>query len=292
MNWNEIPSLNALRAFEAAARLGSYSDAARELNVTHAAIAQHVRHLEDHFGTTLMQRNGRQMDVTPNGAELANGLGKAFQQIAASTHKLSKRAEKATLRITTTPAFATLWLMPRVGLFWQDHPDIEIEIIPTDKVVDIRAEEIDLAIRYGKGKWPGLDADHLMPAGYVAVAHPDYPFKDGDDIRDHKLFTYGTSQSEAVKWLGSQGFDLKEEDFTFVPDAQLVRQAALSKRGVAIVTTPVVADDIEKGVLRTVTTKISEEHAYYILSRPNVVNKNRDLFKNWLLRERKKALAI
>ena len=294
MEWSSIPSLSALRAFEAAARLGSYSEAARSLNVTHAAIAQHVRHLEDHFGASLMTRNGRAMEVTPEGAELANSLGLAFQKIAEATDRLLKKTDTAALRITTTPAFASLWLMPRIGLFWQANPEIDLEIIPTDKLIDIRADNIDIAIRYGGGSWPGLQADHLMQAGYVAVAHPDYASNATtiSDLKKHKLFTYGTSHKEAVQWLGSQGFQLDPDDFTFLPDAQLVRQAALSKRGIAILTTPAVADDIAKGELCNVMEKISEEHAYYVLTLPQVIHRRRDVFKSWILRESQKSKEL
>jgi len=283
MDWSNIPSLNALRAFEAAARLGTYSQAARELNVTHAAIAQHVRHLEDYFGQSLMFRNGRQMDVTPEGAELCLTLGKAFGQIENASQKLLHQSKSAPVRITTTTAFASIWLMPRVGQFWQDHPEIELEIIPTEKLLDIRADNIDIAIRYGTGNWPGLEARKLMPAGYMAVAHPDYEIDENANLTDHKLFTYGTGHAEVVQWIRSQGFDLDGDDFTFLPDVLLVRQAALAKRGIAIMTTPAVADDVRDGMLRIVSDQSSEDYAYYVVSRPNVANKSRDVFIKWLV---------
>ncbi|MEO1562251.1 MAG: LysR substrate-binding domain-containing protein [Pseudomonadota bacterium] len=283
MNWASIPSLSALRAFEAAARLGSYSGAAKELNVTHAAVAQHVRSLEEFYGISLLFRAGRKMEVTAEGAELGNALGKAFKQIEGANDRLLRRSENAPLRVATTASFATFWLMPRIGLFWQEHPEIELEILPSDKVIDLFDEDVDIAIRYGKGKWPGLVSKPLIKAGYVAVAHPDYDAS--GSLLDHKLFTYGTINQEAVKWIQAQGLDLTEDKLTFVHEVQLARQAALSKRGIAILTRPVVLDDIAQGRLVNVSEHANEEFAYHILIKPNVVNPKRDVFQKWLLKE-------
>ncbi|MEM0977343.1 MAG: LysR family transcriptional regulator [Pseudomonadota bacterium] len=284
MNWSDIPSLSALRAFEAAARLGTYSEAARELNVTHAAIAQHVRSLEDFYGLSLMVRAGRKMNVTAEGAELCNGLGRAFTQVQTVNEKLMRRHENAPLRVATTPSFATFWLMPRIGLFWQEHPDIELEILPSEKVIDLFEEDVDIAIRYGKGNWPGLLATPLVRAGYVAVAHPDYDAS--GSLLDHQLFTYGTSHKEAVDWIRAQGLELTSDSVNFVPDVELARQAALSKRGISILTRPVAMDDIETGRLISVSEHANEKYAYFMLTKPRVTNPKRDIFKRWLLRQR------
>lgn len=174
MKWHDIPSLAALRAFETAARHGSFSAAARDLNVTHAAIGQHVRALENHFGQSLMQRVGRGMAVTPDGRLLADRLSDAFGMIASATHDLLDQSKSRAIRVALTPSFASDWLMPRIGAFWDAHPDIEIELLPAGKLVDLRRDNVDVAIRYGKGGWAGSKSTKLMPAGHVAVATKSY----------------------------------------------------------------------------------------------------------------------
>jgi len=135
-NWHEIPSLPALRAFEAAARHGSFSAAARDLNVTHAAIGQHVRALEDYYGQSLMHREGRGMTTTAEGHRLATALTEAFDQIASASADLMRQTAARALRVAVTPSFAANWLMPRIGHFWETHPEIELEIIPSMALVE------------------------------------------------------------------------------------------------------------------------------------------------------------
>ena len=149
MDWRDIPSLAALRGFEAAVREGSFSAAARELNVTHAAIAQHVRSLETHVGQPLLTRAGRRMVPTEAGARLATDLNDGFGQIIAGVRRLSEDADKRPIQITCTPNFAENWLMPRLIEFWGKHPDITLSVTPDNNIVDLRRDGYDVAIRYG-----------------------------------------------------------------------------------------------------------------------------------------------
>ena len=172
MNWRDVPSLAALRAFNAAARAGSFSQAARELNVTHAAIAQHVRAVEAELGMSLLVRQGRGVVLTEAGARLADSLADGFGQIIAGVKAVRADVDSRPLSITATHNFVESLLMPRISQFWAKHPEIALSIVPSNKLVDLRRDGFDLGIRYGDGQWPGLETTHLLAADYTVVAAP------------------------------------------------------------------------------------------------------------------------
>ena len=288
LDWRDIPSLSALRAFEAAARLGSYSAAARELNVTHAAIAQHVRALEDRFATPLMLRKGRAMAATADGHALATALNEGFGTIAAACRDLADRDKARPLRIAVTPSFAAHWLMPRLGAFWCEHPDIQLEILPSITLVDLRAEGIDVAIRYGHGGWPGVTSEPLMSAGHTAVAAPDYL---GDyrpdclaDLACHTWLLDG-SQREEVVWARANGIDLASVPIRNFASDLLLREAIRAGIGIGILPAPSVADDIATGRLIELCREEDSALAYHLLTRPGQVSAKRDTFLRWIRSE-------
>lgn len=290
MDWHNIPSLMALRAFEAAARHGSFSAAARDLNVTHAAIGQHVRTLEDHFGQSLMQREGRGMSVTADGRMLADRLSEAFGLIGAAAHDLLDKSNVRAIRVAITPSFASDWLMPRIGGFWDAHPDIEIELLPAGKLVDLRRDNVDVAIRYGKGGWSGVKTTKLMPAGHVVVATKGYLkgrkidcFEDLKGVR----WLMAKSQSEEQFWLAANGMDLADENVTRFPTGQLTREAARSGLGVTVMTAPIAAPQIASGRLVALCAEEGSIAAYHILTRPEIISPQRDTFVKWLKSEAK-----
>ena len=288
MNWNGIPSLAALRAFEAAARHSSFSAAARDLNVTHAAIGQHVRALEDHFSLSLMQRDGRGMSVTPDGQKLADALSEAFGLIASASVDLLDRSSTRAIRVALTPSFAANWLMQRIGTFWADHPEIELELLPSMQIIDMRRDNIDVAIRYGKGGWPGVQSEPLMPAGHVAVAAPSY--LDGrtvsclGDLKGAR-WLLDTFRPEEKVWIAENGVDLNEENVTFFSTEQLTRDAVISGLGVTVLPAPIAATHIKRGALVELCVEQDSDAAYHILTRPDVVSPARDVFIRWLKSE-------
>lgn len=288
MDWRDIPSLNALRAFEAAARHGTLSAAARELNVTHAAIAQNLRTLEAHFGLPLMLRSGRGMALTPDGQTLALSLGDAFAQIGSATRDLLDRTKVRPLRVAVTPSFAANWLMPRIGAFWEKHPEIEVELIPGMGLVDMRADNIDIAIRYGKGGWPGVTSTKLMPAGHVAVAAPSYlkgrKITCLADLKGAHWLMDG-ARSEERFWMAENGIDLADEKVTVFPTGQLSREAARAGLGVTVLPAPIAAPHITSGVFITLCAEENSATAYHILTRAEVVSAARDQFVKWLKSE-------
>ena len=159
-----LPSLNALKAFEAAARLESFTEAAAELFVTHAAISRHVRDLEEWLGTQLFIRTGRGVDLTEAGRRFATRLTPLFDQIADATREAAAVGEVRELKVTVEPAIASRWLVPRLGRFNDLHPDIELSIDPTTELADFRFGNVDVGIRYGAGGWPDVEAVKLTDA--------------------------------------------------------------------------------------------------------------------------------
>ncbi|MGL4321134.1 MAG: LysR family transcriptional regulator, partial [Paracoccaceae bacterium] len=167
VDWAAFPSLTSLRAFEAVARLRSFSGAARALNVTHAAVAQQVRALEAHLGLALVNKAGRGLALTREGEALAATLTEGFRVIAKGLATLADRGREASVHISLTSGFAAQWLMPRLRGFWTAHPDIALTMHPDPNVVDLARDGMDVAIRYGMGNWPGVEAEYLTSARMV-----------------------------------------------------------------------------------------------------------------------------
>ena len=287
---SDLPSLSALRAFETAARLTSYSAAARELNVTHAAIAQHVRKLERIYQCSLMQRAGQTMQPTPEGLELADGLAAGFAAISQASQRLMERSAEQPLSLTTTASFAEHWLLPRLAGFWRDHPDIPLSLSTENDVADLRRGGFGLAIRYGHGTWPGVESRFLAPADTVIVGTPDLlaglqtPVK---DIRALQAFPwiYDPSYPDYMYWCESLGLQRKGLRIQGFPGSTLTLKAGRSGLGLVVCPRAVVSDDLERGDLQLAFRSTDDALAYYIVTLPDVISPARDTFVKWLVRQ-------
>ncbi|MDW4498098.1 LysR family transcriptional regulator [Sulfitobacter sp. D35] len=288
MPLNALPSLAALRAFEAAARNRSYSAAARELNVTHAAIAQHVRTLEDHFGAELMRREGQGMAVTDVARDFADNLSDGFARIAGAARDLAERDAVRPLRVALTPSFAGNWLMPRIGRFWEAHPEIAVEFSPGAELVDLRRDGFDLAIRYGHGTWTGVETERLVSAGHAVVAAPELAhrlkIRALEDIRDAHLLMEAGRDEEKI-WARANGLDLDALRVTELDNLMMVYQAILAGQGISILPWALVERDVAAGRLVVLCEAAKTELAYYILTRPGRVSPRVRQFVRWLKRQ-------
>jgi LysR family glycine cleavage system transcriptional activator len=168
-----LPSLNALKAFEAAARHESFTLAAAELSVTHAAISRHIRDLEQWLGVPLFARTGRGVELSIEGRRLGSRLTPHFDGIAAATADVSQRRERRRLIVSAEVSFAALWLVPRLGEFTGAHPDIELVLDPADRLVDFDRDVVDAGIRHGSGNWQGVVAEKLVDVAATPVCCPD-----------------------------------------------------------------------------------------------------------------------
>lgn len=169
---NRLPSLNALKAFEAASRHLNFKFAAEELHVTQSAIAQHVRHLEEELGIKLFERHSKGVNLTANGRKYAASITQAFSLIFEATQSFHHSNQQITLSVT--PTFAAKWLIPRLNQFRQSHPDIDLQILATERVSHFQNDAVDLAIRYGKPPFgTGLNTELLLQDTFIAVASPE-----------------------------------------------------------------------------------------------------------------------
>lgn len=285
VDWRSFPSLTALRAFEAAARLQSFSLAARELNVTHAAVAQQVRGLEGHLGRELIYRAGRGMALTAEGAKLAQALADGFRGIAQALDEVKGAKPGAPLRVTLTPAFAAQWLMPRLGAFWKAHPDIEISLNPEKRVVDLRREGVDIALRFGNGKWPGLDVEFLTAAHYVIVGAPSL-LKGRSNLTKAELsampWVIEQDWPEALTWLKSFGLKPDAMAIAYIPTEELALSAARQGYGLHVEAAALLEQDVESGALAIVGQIEDDSLAYYMVTRPGPKRSELKTFVKWL----------
>lgn len=292
MDWRDIPSLSALRAFEAAARLGSLSEAARSLNVTHAAIAAHVRALESEFGQPLLRRSGRGMVPTQAGAELSRDLGNGFAEIAAGVRALSRGREDRPVVLTTTPSFAENWLMPCLVEFWRTHPDVPLTIQTDQDLVDLRRDGIDLAIRHGTGPWPGLEGIVLTQAKMVIVGKPGRFGPVPDDLASDEAWSriltlpwlFDMSHSEFNKRLLSRGIDPNVLQVTELLSNALLLPACRAGAGVAAQPHALVETDIADGRLEVLAEEVDSTYAYHMLHLPGPLSRRAQTFVTWLRR--------
>lgn len=269
--WNSFPSLTSLRAFEAAARLQSFSLAARDLNVTHAAVAQQVRGLEEHLGRELIFRQGRGLALTAEGARLAQGLAEGFRILGAAVGEVAKSAPGAPVRVTLTPAFAAQWLMPRLKGFWSAHPEVPISLHPEKRVVDLRREGIDIGIRFGNGSWPGSVAEFLTAAQYVIVGAPSL-LGDRQNLTNAELsampWVIEQDWPEALSWLRSFGLRPDAMNISYIPTEELALSAARQGYGLHVEAAALLEQEVENGTLRVVGRVQDDSLAYYLVTRP------------------------
>lgn len=291
MNWSTLPPLASLRAFAAYAQGRSVNAAGDLLNVSHAAISQQMRALETHLGVALLDRSGRKLALTPEGETLARVLIDAFGDIAQTIEALTGADASRPLQISVTPTLAASWLMPRLSVFREAHPDINLMIDPSAKVQTLEPGGIDLALRYGDGSWPGLLSEPLIRSPIVVVAAPDLvghrEITSPSDLRDyHWLQELGTN--EATDWFAKNGVDRDAgRGFTAMP-GNLMLEAARAGQGIAIVAGVFVEPDIRAGRLRKLFED-NKEKGYHIVTRPGVPRPPLKAFLNWLRREARKS---
>lgn len=287
MDWRNIPSLASLRAFEATARLSSFSKAARELNVTHAAIAQHVRGLESYFSETLVVRRGRGMAVTAKGAALADSLQSGFSTIADGVESLRRFSENRPLNITLTPSFAANWLMPRIGAFWAEHPEITVNINPSIHIIDLAQDGMDMAIRYGKGDWSGLNVEALTNGDFVVVVSAALVkgrrFNCLQDLSDIPwLFENHMVERNAL--IENEGVDLSNSKVSVFNTNELVLSAVHAGLGMSAHPLAIVEKEIASGQFIKVHTLKDDTLGYYMVTRKGRETPALLKFQKWLRR--------
>src|SRR5579862_6056146 len=289
---SRLPSLNGLRAFEAAARHLSFTAAATELNVTQTAISHQIRRLEEELGISLFVRQNRALALTPEAKEYLPGIRAAFNDLRLATDRLLRKDNERVLTVSTLASLAAKWLLPRLTAFQEAHPGIDVRITTSTALVDFRSGDVDAAIRYGRGNWQGLRAEWLMADDFFPVCSPALlngkrPLKCPEDLRDHMLLHTSTNSDDWRQWLTAAGLpsDISKQPGITFDLILMTVQAAVDGIGVAMGRTSYVQDDIAKGRL-VVPFKITlpPDAGFYLVS-PEGVPESPKLkaFRQWLL---------
>ena len=285
MNWRTMPPLSALRAFEAYATQGSLQKAGDALNVSHAAVSQQIRNLETHLNVTLLDRSGRQAQLTREGRDMADVLSASFDAISAEVRKLTTQDADRALVVSTTPSFAAHWLVPCLADFRLQHPEINIVIDANPDVSDLGPNGADIAIRFGHGGWSGVDATLLVTTRRVAVAAPsfvcdDCPTSPADLARFPLLQEAGTSESSL--WLAKHGVtNAGQGGVTDLP-GNLTLDAARTGQGIVVTSQNWVKSDLESGRLVKLFED-DEDFGYYVVTRAGTVQRAAlKAFLKWL----------
>jgi LysR family glycine cleavage system transcriptional activator len=293
---SRLPPLTSLKAFEAAARHLSFTRAAEELHVTQAAVSHQVKSLEDFLGQPLFLRMTRALELTPAGESYAPVLKEAFESIERATRRLMEDQDRqGVLNVSVSPTVLFFWLIPRLSAWQEAHPEIELRLVSTPKLADFVRDGVDVAIRHGRGVWPGLATHRLFQSKSVPVASPKLingpvSLKTPEDLAKHTLLHDLNEPDNWRIWLTAAG--VKEID----PDrgmrlgsgADAVR-AAIEGAGVALARRAVIRRDIEDGrLVIPFVAPTSKEFAFYVVypegsaKRPKV-----KAFTDWALAQAK-----
>jgi len=294
MNRRDL-QLNALRAFEAAGRHLSFTRAAEELSVTHAAISHHVKALEDALGTALFERRNRRVVLTEAGQVLLPVMSESLDRVAETLDGLGTGPRALT--VTLTPSFASRWLIPRLGRFRAKHPEIDVRLAPSLRFVDLAHEDCDMAVRCGDGNWPGLVVEHLLAITMTPVCSPALiagpaPLRAPADLAHHTLIHADVGEArigdEWRLWLDGAGVTgIEPTGGLALHDPAMALQAALDGLGVAVGYTVLAAADLATGrLVAPFAAAVDHDFTYYIVypktaaTPPNIA-----AFRDWLVAE-------
>lgn len=294
----QLPPLNALRAFEAAARHLSISLAAAELKVTPAAISHQIRLLEDHIGLPLFTRNGRGLALTDAGGAGLRDLREGFARLGAAMDAIDSLGEAGVLSVSVAPSFASKWLLPRLESFQDRHPEIDVHVSASMQLSDFVKDGVDIAIRYGSGRYADVAVEQLLPESLIPVCSPDYlkrngPFHGAEDLVEATLLHDDSPDNDSScpnweMWLSAAG--AKHIDASRGPrfnQSSMVIEAAVLGRGLALAKTTLAAEDIRQGrLVQPFAATHKLDFAYYIVAPRAKLNLPKvSHFIDWLRRE-------
>ncbi len=287
-----LPSLNALKAFEATARQESFTKAAHELCVTQGAVSQQVKGLETELGVRLFRRERQRLVITDAGRNYLEVVRDAFDRLAMGTEQLLQRQQSGTLTITTSPNFAAKWLVHRLGHFSEAHPEIDLRVSASVQHIDFAREDIDLAIRHGDGQWPGLHVTRLCTEKLFPVCSPKLlsgrdALRSIHDIKHHTLLHTNSTGDWAgmLKKIGVDGIDL-ERGIVF-NQVSMAIDAAVNGQGIALARTALASWDLISGrLIQPFAQTLDVPYAFWIVCPKSTADLPKiSTFRDWLLQE-------
>ncbi|MEQ9639221.1 MAG: transcriptional regulator GcvA [Alphaproteobacteria bacterium] len=266
-----LPPLNALRAFEAAGRHLSFTNAADELAVTQAAVSHQVKALEEWFGQPLFRRRNRQVFLTEMGQAYLPAVTTALDGLDEATRRLMRKDDAGRLTVSALASFATTWLVGRLGHFRDRHPNIDVHLNVDDRLADFDREDVDAAIRYGAGGWPNLKVikfltEEMFPVCSPALLNGPKPLREPADLQRHTLL-HDDMRVDWRMWFMAAG--LEGIDATRGPgynSSALVIQAAIGGQGIALGRSPLVQADLAAGrLVKPFDLTLPSEYAFYLV---------------------------
>jgi LysR family glycine cleavage system transcriptional activator len=286
-----LPNLTALLAFEAAARHQNFSRAAEEIHVTHGAISHQVRSLEEDLGFPLFVRHGKRISVTAEGERFAGTIRKSLMEIAEAAEAIKRHGGHKRLTISALPSFASRWLAPRLGKFIDLHPDTEVVLQSSAHLTDLFREQVDVGIRFGSGRYPGLEVLKLMDDYFYPVASPHY---NGGKLpatpEELGRFTLlrSSDDEEWMPWFRAAGVNLPEPSGgVLFQDLSMLTRLASGGGGIALVRHVVAMQEIMSGELvRLFDVAVRSQNSYYFACTPQAMQKPQvQAFRTWLIEE-------
>ncbi len=287
---NRLPPLNALRAFEASARQLSFTRAAEELFVTQAAISHQIKSLEEHLGIKLFMRKNRSLLLTEEGQSYYLDIKEIFNALRDATERLLARGAKGAITVSLQPSFAIQWLVPRLNAFNQQNPDIDVRIKAVDQPDNSLTEDVDVAIYYGRGRWPDVYAKQLHTGYLIPVCSPlllngKKPLLTVNDLANHNLL-HDTSRRDWKRWfkeVGVKGINVNHGPI-FSHSAMVV-QAAVHGQGIALAHSVLAKPELDAGrLVSPFKNVLTSKNAFYIVCREKQLDIGKiSAFREWVL---------
>lgn len=285
-----IPSLNALRAFVAVGKHGNLKKAAAELFVTSSALSHQINNLEEVLDAQLFNRSKAGFSLTQPGELIYADLAAAFEQINQALSKLGQQSQEELLNVSMLSTFAMRWFIPRLSSFQKQHSDIEVRISTSIIQVDFSREDMDCAIRSGRGSWPGLHAEYLFTETFTPVCSPKLAesMKRPSDLEKQTLLHARLRPDDWQVWLGTVGAgEIQPRHEQVFETRNFAIQAAVDGVGIAIVDPSLVAEEIKAGrLVIPFPQTLADESAYYLVYPEKHASLPRiQAFQTWLLEQ-------
>jgi LysR family transcriptional regulator, glycine cleavage system transcriptional activator len=292
-----LPPLPAIRAFEAAARLGGFQNAGAELHVSAGAVAHQIKQLEAWLGVALFQRMARGVALTPAGHRYAEALRPLLAGLADASEAVKHHGDERVVTVTSVPSLVARWLMPRLGRLRERHPEIDMRVLASLHPVDFVREGVDVAIRLGSGPYPGLQAELLMEEWFSAVCSPAFKAAAPDLRTPADLLRYPLLHDERemripneinwARWLQTFGIAYAGTTRPSFSHTYLTLEAAANGQGVALAAEPFITEDLRSGrLLRLFEQRVLGPYRFYLLRPPEAETRPAvKTFCDWLRAE-------
>ena len=290
----DLPPLNALRAFESAAEHLNFTKASEDLFVTQGAVSRQIKRLEEDLGRPLFHRDGPRIALTPSGIAFREAIVEGLALIRQGTARVRKQSTTPTVTVSVLPSFATLWLVPRIVAFQQEHPDLELRLACSYDLVDFhRSPEIDAAIRFGRGDWPGVHAERLFESEVFPVCSPallngNSPFRSKTEILNYPLIHATEPMDDWERWFAAAGIEYpKQQPTTRFGDHMALQQAAMEGQGITLARSLLVETNLKSGrLVKPIDISIRSRSSYYfVCPEGRQASDHVATFYEWLRRE-------